>query len=74
VLNLLWQLFAVERTWSDRAWFLEHGHFSSATSKALGTLLNTLCQQLRPHALSLVDAFGIPDEVLAAPIATGAER
>jgi acyl-CoA oxidase len=74
VLNLLWQLFAVERTWSDRAWFLEHGHFSAATSKALGTLMNHLCQQLRPHALSLVDAFGIPESVLAAPIATAAER
>jgi acyl-CoA oxidase len=37
-------------------------------------LLNSLCQQLRPHALSLVDGFAIPDEVLAAPIATGAER
>jgi acyl-CoA oxidase len=36
--------------------------------------MNTLCQQLRPHAASLVDAFGIPEQVLAAPIATSAER
>jgi acyl-CoA oxidase len=74
VLDLLWQLYAVERTWVDRGWFLEHGHFSAATSKALGALLNTLCQQLRPHALTLVDAFEIPDALLAAPIATDAER
>jgi acyl-CoA oxidase len=64
----------VERTWSDRGWFLEHGHFSTTTAKALGVLLNTLCQQLRPHALGLVDAFAIPETVLAAPIATSAER
>jgi acyl-CoA oxidase len=74
VLDLLWQLFAVERTWSDRGWFLEHGHFSPATAKALGTLLNRLCQELRPHALALVDGFAIPESVLAAPIATAAER
>ena len=30
--------------------------------------VNGLCEGLRPHARELVDAFGIPDEVLAAPI------
>ncbi len=74
VLDLLWQLFAVERTWSDRGWFLEHGHFSAATAKALGALLNALCGELRPDALALVDGFGIPDEILAAPIAVSAGR
>jgi acyl-CoA oxidase len=74
VLDLLWQLYAVHCTWEDRAYFMEHGHITPATSKGLGTLLNTLCQQLRPHAITLVDAFGIPDELLAAPIGTGQDR
>ena len=30
--------------------------------------VNELCWGLRPHAEELVDAFGIPDQVLAAPI------
>ena len=29
-----------------------------------------LCAELAPHALSLIDAFDLPEEVLAAPIAT----
>jgi hypothetical protein len=31
-------------------------------------MLNTLCEELRPDATAFVDAFGIPDAVLAAPI------
>jgi hypothetical protein len=30
--------------------------------------VNRLCEELRPLAGELVDAFGIPDELLAAPI------
>lgn len=29
-----------------------------------------LCQQLAPSSQALVDAFGIPDHLVAAPIAT----
>jgi acyl-CoA oxidase len=57
----------------DRAWFLEHGRLTPARSKAIITAVNELCVELRPHVELLVEAFGIPDEVLAAPIALGAE-
>jgi hypothetical protein len=30
-----------------------------------------LCSELAPHALDLVEAFGLPEELLAAPIASG---
>jgi hypothetical protein len=30
--------------------------------------VNRLCGELRPDAAELVDAFGIPDELLGAPI------
>ena len=36
--------------------------------KAITRVVNRLCNEARPCAGDLVDAFGIPDEVLAAPI------
>jgi acyl-CoA oxidase len=53
----------------ERGWFLEHGRLTPARAKAVTTAVNDLCKQLRPRATLLVDAFGIPDAVLAAPIA-----
>jgi acyl-CoA oxidase len=50
----------------DRAWFLEHGQLSASRAKAVITNLNRLCRELRPHARLLVDAFGIPEELLPA--------
>jgi len=45
----------------DRAWFLEAGYFEPAKAKALREEVNRLCQELAPHAVSIVDSFGIPD-------------
>ncbi|WP_035305307.1 acyl-CoA dehydrogenase [Actinokineospora inagensis] len=59
---------------SDLAWFLGHGRLSGTRAKAVTATVNELCRALRPHALTLVDAFAIPDSVIAAPIALGAER
>ena len=69
VLDRLRDLFAVDRIVADRGWFLEHGYLSGGQTKALQAQLNELCRELRPDAGMLVDAFGIPDELLAAPIA-----
>ncbi len=68
-LTLLCDLFALARLEADKGWFLEHGYFDPPKSKAIRNLVNRLCGELRPHAVPLVDAFGIPDELLAAPIA-----
>ena len=53
----------------ERGWFLEHGRLTPARAKAVTTAVNELCKKLRPQAGLLVEAFGIPDAVLAAPIA-----
>src|SRR5437870_4086749 len=59
----LYVLALLER---DRAWFLEHGQLSAARAKAIITNVNRLCRELRPQARMLVDAFGIPEELLPA--------
>ena len=53
---------------ADRAWFLETGYFEPAKSEAVRRDVNALCRELAPRARELVDAFRIPDELLAAPI------
>ncbi len=69
VLGILVDLYALEHIERDRGWFLEHGYIESGKSKAIRKLVNRLCREAREHAVPLVDAFGIPDELLAAPIA-----
>ena len=69
-LQSLCRLFALSRIEADRGWFLETGYLSSGKSKAIRARVNKLCADLRPDAVRLVDAFGIPDELLGAPIAT----
>ena len=68
-LQPLCRLFALSQLEADRGWFLESGYLSSGKSKAIRTQVNKLCAELRPDAVALVDAFGIPDELLGAPIA-----
>ena len=73
VVERLCDLAALSLVEQERAWFLEHGRLTPARAKAVTATVNALCQELRPHARDLVDAFGLNDEWLAAPIALGAE-
>ena len=73
-LDRLRQLFALARIEANLDWFLEAGYVESTKAKAIRGAVNDLCDEVRPQAEALVDAFGIPDACLAAPIATGAEQ
>ncbi|MGH2748632.1 MAG: acyl-CoA dehydrogenase [Actinomycetota bacterium] len=73
LLSKVCDLYALATIERERAWYLEHGRLSPRRAKAVIAAVNELCAELRPHARVLVDAFGIPDEALAAPIALGAE-
>jgi acyl-CoA oxidase len=73
LLDRLCDLHVMSMLERDRAWFLEHGRLTPARAKAVVAAVNELCGELRPHASMLVDAFAIPDVVLAAPIALGDE-
>jgi acyl-CoA oxidase len=68
VLGRLCDLHALAEIERDRAWFQEHGRISSTRAKAVIRAVNGLCDGLAVHARELVDAFGIPDAVLDAPI------
>ena len=63
-LNLLCDLHALTTIEADRAWFMEHGRLSSARSKQISREINDLCRKLRPLAVDLVDAWGVPEEML----------
>ena len=66
-LNLLCDLHALSTIEADRAWFMEHGRLSSARSKAISREVSALCRKVRPLAVDLVDAFGVPEEMLRSP-------
>lgn len=69
VLTQLCNLYALHRIHLDRGWFLEQGYLESNKSKAIRKLINRLCAEVREQAIPLVDAFGIPEACLGAPIA-----
>jgi acyl-CoA oxidase len=60
-------LSGIER---DRAWYVEHGRLTPAHSRSVPRLVNQACERVRPHALDLVDGFGIPDAWLGAALLT----
>ena len=68
-LTRLRDLFALAHLEKSRAWFLENGLLSPARSRELIRQVESLCAEVRREAVSLVDAFGVPPECLAAPIA-----
>ncbi len=69
MLDLVCDLYALSRIDAGRGWFQAHGYLEAPKSKAIRKLVNRLCAEVRLQAVPLVDAFGIPDELLAAPIA-----
>ncbi|RKT56006.1 acyl-CoA dehydrogenase [Saccharothrix australiensis] len=68
LLGRVCDLYALSTIEADRAWFLEHGRLTPARAKAVTQAVNGLCGALRPHARRLVDAFGVPESRLTAPI------
>ena len=68
LLNMLCDLHALAEIERDRAWWMEHGRLSTDRAKAITAMVNELCRKLRPVAVDLVDAFGVPDEMLRAEI------
>lgn len=71
VLDQVRALYGLSCMQEQMGWFMEAGVVETPKARAIRTEINTLCAELTPHARHLVDAFGIPDALLAAPIGLG---
>ena len=58
-----------------RDWYLMKGRLSAHRAEAITDYINhRLLPRLRPHALDLVDSFGLTEDLIRAPIALGEEQ
>ena len=69
MLKQIIQVYGINAILDLNGWYLETDYISGNQSKALRRVKNKLLQMTRPFAGELVDAFGIPQELLRAPIA-----
>lgn len=67
-LKKLCQLYALSQLEKNAAWYLEQGYMDGVKTKAIRKMVNQLCWEIRQDAVPLVQAFGIPDELLGAEI------
>ncbi len=74
VMEKVCRLFALSQMEKNKGWYLESGYLASAKTKAIRKQVDELCWELRKDAVALVDAFGIPDVLLAAPIAVARKQ
>lgn len=63
LLGLVCDLFALTVIEDDKAWYIEHRYLSTERAKAVTRGINDRCRKLRPYAQTLVDGFGIPEQL-----------
>ncbi|MGB1225263.1 MAG: acyl-CoA dehydrogenase [Mycobacterium sp.] len=63
ILGMVCDLYALSVIEDDKAWFVEQRLLSTERSKAVTRGINDRCRRLRPHAETLVDGFGIPEQL-----------
>jgi acyl-CoA oxidase len=62
----LWSLDLLER---HSGWFLAEGCLTGRAVKQMPRIRDRLCSAIEPHAPALVEAFGLENSILRAPIA-----
>ena len=67
-LTLVRDLYALATIEAESSFYQAHGRLNGPRCKAITREVNRLCNKVMAHSELLVDAFGIPDEVLRAPI------
>ncbi|WP_409437133.1 acyl-CoA dehydrogenase [Mycobacterium sp. SMC-14] len=63
LLELVCDLYALSVIEDDKAWYIEHRYLSTDRAKAVTRGINDRCRKLRPHAQTLIDGFGIPEQL-----------
>lgn len=69
ILTKLCQLYGLSTIEQHKGWYLEADYMKGTKTKAIRRLVDKLCYEVRQDAEKLVNAFEIPDNCLAAPIA-----
>ena len=67
-LKLMCDLYALTELERQKGFFQEHGRLAGPRCKAISRQVGELCDRVTREAGAYVDAFGIPDAVLGAPI------
>lgn len=73
VLTWLRDLFGLGLIEQHAAWYLIAGRISAHRAESVTAYIDRLIGRLRPHALDLIEPFGLTPELLRAEIATGIE-
>jgi acyl-CoA oxidase len=68
-LKRMCDLFALSQIERYQGRYFEQGAMTGLKSRAISRQVDKLCAEVRQEAAQLVDAFGIPDSCVAAPIA-----
>ena len=71
ILTKLCNLHMLARIEADLPYFIESGLISVKQGEEALETSRKLCAEIAPLSMDLIDAFGLPEEVLAAPIASG---
>ena len=66
LLRLICDLYALTIIEEDKAWFMEHKRMTTARAKAVSSEINNLLEKLRPHTLTLIEGFAVPEASLGA--------
>ena len=69
-LKVLCDLYALHTIESHKGWYLEQACMSGSKTRAIRRLVDKLCKKVRNDVACYIEAFGIPEHCLAAPIAT----
>ncbi|WP_253787502.1 acyl-CoA dehydrogenase family protein [Nocardia amikacinitolerans] len=66
--DLVCDLFVYTMLEENSAWFIMHRFMSVERAKAVRRGVNELVDRLRPHALTLVEGMGVPENMLRAAL------